>query len=212
MSKFDYSNTDDHKFYQFGVKVVPAIARMSFKYKVTGTENFPKEGPYIIASNHIYVMDPGFVAMICDRPVHFMTKKEAFEKGIFSKILTGANAFPVNRGGAAGDSIAYAVKLLQEGKILGIFPEGHRSDDGRPAKARPGIAKIIKEAKVDVVPVSIFNDEGCKKGSKLSIRVGKPIKFEEFGLTDESGREEMRSAADFVMQKITALWEEGHCE
>ena len=137
-----------------------------------------------------------------------MGKKELFENPVVKYFLSKLNGFPIVRGGADKEALDYAINVAKEGKILGIFPEGTRSKDYKPARAKSGVALIAKEAKADVLPVSIYNCDNMKRGTKLTIRFGEVIPYEKLGLT----REEIKECAKFIMSEIVKLWEMGHCE
>ena len=141
-----------------------------------------------------------------------MGKKELFEKPVIRKILAKANGFPIVRGGADKEALNYAIRVVKEGHILGIFPEGTRSKDFKPARAKSGVAVIAKEAKADILPVSIYNCDEMKKGTKLTIRFGEVIPYEKLGITEDGPKEEVREAAKTVMAEIVKLWGMGHCE
>lgn len=213
MKEFDYSVIKDSGFYDRARPFGKALSKLFYKVCYTGLENIPKEGGFILASNHMCAIDPGFIGLaIEDRQIHFMGKKELFEKPIIGTFYRKLNGFPVNRGGAASQSVNYAIRLVKEGNIFGIFPEGTRSKDHRPGKARPGVAKIAMESHADILPVAVYNCDEMKKHTKVTVRFGKLIPYSELGLTDESDKEELKAAADLIMSRITALWEEGHCE
>ena len=108
-------------------------------------------------------------------------------------------------------AIDFSEEIIKNGWVLGIFPEGTRSKDFKPARGKSGIALIAKQTKADVLPVSIYTDEEYKKGTKLTVRFGNVIKNEELGFTEERSAKELRNATKRIMGDITALWEEGHC-
>ncbi len=214
MKGFDYSKVHEEKelydkLRPFGNKVI----RKMFDVRFTGQENIPEEGGFIIASNHIQAVDPLMIAAgVEKRQIHYMGKKELFEKPIISKLFKAVNGFPIVRGGADKEALSYAERVVTEGHILGIFPEGTRSKDGKPARPKSGVGVIAKKAKANVLPVAIFNDENLEKGSKLTIRYGKLIPYEEFGFTEDGSKEEIKNCAHIVMDEIIKLWEMGHCE
>lgn len=214
MKGFDYSQVKkEEKLYDQLRPLGNTIVNSLYKVEYSGTENIPAEGGFIIASNHVKALDPVFIALgVKDRQIHFMGKKELFEKPIVRSLLKKANGFPIVRGGADTEALDYAIRVVKEGKILGMFPEGTRSKDYKPARAKSGVALIAKEAKADILPVSIYNSDNMKKGSKLTIRFGEVIPFEKLGLNDESPREDIRNSAKYIMSEIVKLWEMGHCE
>ena len=102
--------------------------------------------------------------------------------------------------------------MLRKGFVLGIFPEGTRSKDGNPAKAKRGVADLAFNTKSGVLPVSVYNNEGLKKHTKYTVRFGEYIPYENLGFSEEGTREEKTECADSIMNEIVALWEEGHCK
>ncbi len=213
MKGFDYSEIKDSKTYDSLRPLGERITNMLYKVEYVGLENVPKEGGFILASNHMKALDPLFIAIaIKDRQLHFMGKKELFENPIIKWALSKVNGFPIVRGGADTEALDYAIRIPKEGHILGIFPEGTRSKDFKPARAKRGVALIAKEAKADILPVSIYSADQMKKGTKLTIRFGELIPYESLGFTEEGSKEELKNCAKFVMDEITKLWEMGHCE
>ena len=213
MKGFDYSEIKDSSLYETLRPLGERIAAKLYKIEYVGLENVPKEGGFILASNHMKALDPLFISLgIKDRQLHFMGKKELFENPITKWALTKVNGFPIVRGSADPEALNYAIRIPQEGHILGIFPEGTRSKDFKPARAKRGIALIAKEAKANVLPVSIYSADEMKKGTKLTIRFGELIPYEKLGFTEEGSREELKAAANYVMDEIVKLWEMGHCE
>ena len=116
------------------------------RLKVEGTENIPKDGPLVIASNHLSLLDPPVLGTAATRKVHFMAKEELFVPvlGTIYKIL---GAFPVRRGGADRAAIKHGIDILESGQVLAIFPEGTRSKTGELGKAQPGALMMASKAK-----------------------------------------------------------------
>ena len=211
--RYDYEHIKERKIYDILRPIGHLWLKCAFKYEYAGVENIPEGGGFIIAGNHMHLLDPMAIALAMDdRQMHFMAKKELFDHLFTRFIFTCVNGFPVARGRADTAAMDYACRIPGEGKILGIFPEGTRSKDGKIARPKRGIATIVAKAKCDIVPVSIYNNEGFKKHTRVTVRFGKPIKYEELSLGDEPSREELKAAADYIMDKIKVLWEEGHCE
>lgn len=213
MKGFDYSKVTEGGFYDAMRPVGKAVENMLYKIEYVGTENIPENGGFILASNHVNALDPVFIALgMKKRQLHFMGKKELFENPLVKFFLTKLNGFPIVRGGADSEALNYAIRIVKEGYVLGIFPEGTRSKDFKPARAKSGVAAIAKEAKADILPVAIYTSDDMKKHTKLTIRFGEVIPFEKLGLSDESSRDEIRGCAQNIMGEITKLWEMGHCE
>ncbi|MBQ8015093.1 MAG: 1-acyl-sn-glycerol-3-phosphate acyltransferase [Clostridia bacterium] len=213
MKGFDYSTIKESKIYDKLRPVGKTIVKMLYKVEYVGLENIPKEGGVILASNHVDALDPVFIGIaIEDRQLHFMGKKELFENPVTKWALSKLNGFPIVRGGADTEALDYAIRIPKEGHILGIFPEGTRSKTFKPARAKSGVGLIAKEAKANILPVSIYTSDDMKKGTKLTIRFGEVIPYEKLGLSEEASREEIKNCAKFIMEEITKLWEMGHCE
>ena len=106
--------------YPLGKFLVSVLFKILFKIKVIGKENIPKNGPVIICSNHISNYDPPTVGMTAPRTIHFMAKEELFEKKGLGFILRNVNAFPVKRGMRDRNALRKGLKLLDEGKVLGL--------------------------------------------------------------------------------------------
>lgn len=213
MKGFDYSKVTEGGLYDRMRPVGIALEKMLYKVEYIGEENIPEKGGFILASNHVNALDPVFIALgMKKRQLHFMGKKELFENPIVKFFLSKLNGFPIVRGGADSEALNYAIRIVKEGYVLGIFPEGTRSKDYKPARAKSGVAAIAKEAKADILPVSIYTSDDMKKGTKLTIRYGELIPYEKLGINEESSREEIRGCAQNVMGEIKKLWEMGHCE
>ncbi|MBR2957492.1 MAG: 1-acyl-sn-glycerol-3-phosphate acyltransferase [Clostridia bacterium] len=209
---FDYSVVKDRKYYDIVKGPCKFLLKLGLRIKCEGVENIPKEGAFILASNHIHFVDPAVLLANFPRPIHFMAKVEAFKYKITAWLLTQLNTFPVSRGRSDKASIDYAVKLIENGCVMGIFPEGTRSKDLKPHKAKAGVALIARQTKADILPCSIYCEKKGGLFRKITVRYGELIKYEELGLTEESSTRELREATDKIMGEIVELWEEKHCD
>ena len=213
MKGFDYSVLKDSKFYDRMRPLGKLIEKSRYDIEYIGLENVPKEGGFILASNHVHALDPVILGIpIKERQLHFMGKKELFENPVIKFFLTKMNGFPIVRGSIDSEALKYAIRIVDEGRILGIFPEGTRSREHKPGRAKRGVAVIAKAAKSPVLPVSIYNRDGMKRKSKVTVRFGEMIPFEELGFTEEGSKTEEKAAATYIMDRILDLWRQGHCE
>jgi 1-acyl-sn-glycerol-3-phosphate acyltransferases len=142
---------------------------------VEGRENIPKEGGVIIAPNHISIWDPPVTGAMMKRPMKSMAKQELFDIPIFGFFMKRVNSFPVKRGVHDMSAMRNAFYLLENGNALLMFPEGTRSKDGKPGKARAGVGMVACNAQVPVIPVKIENTDKFFKLKKVKIKYGKPI-------------------------------------
>jgi 1-acyl-sn-glycerol-3-phosphate acyltransferase len=198
--------------------LIGPMLRISFPTKIVGAENVPPDGGAILVSNHLAVADSFFLPLHLKRRVTFLAKSEYFtEKGIkgwFKKqFFSGMGQVPVDRTGAnaAQDALDTGVRLLKEGHLLGIYPEGTRSPDGRLYKGKTGVARMALEAGVVVIPVAMFNTQKVNPiGSKLwrparvRIQIGRPLDFSRYeGMAGDRFVE--RSMTDEIMYRLMQL-------
>lgn len=213
MYEFNYKEVKEYVFYDLARPFMRGFFKPFYRIRVEGAEKVPDEGGFILASNHVSAADPIFFASnVKNRRIHFMAKKEVF-KNIFAKwIITHYNAFPIERGNSDKTALEYAITLLEQGRVLGIFPEGTRSRDGTPRQPKAGVGLIAKSARADVLPAAICIEGKLHRGSEVVIRFGELIRFEEFSFSEEDKSHEFREAAEYIMGKIAALREESVCE
>lgn len=198
--------------------VVGPIILGLFRPWLRGLENIPKEGGVILASNHLSFVDSIFLPLVVDRRVVFLAKSEYFTgkglKGWFTRVFFEASGqLPIDRSGgkASEASLNTGLQVLADGKVLGIYPEGTRSPNGILYRGRTGIARLVLEAGVPVIPVAMVGTaEVMPIGSKLpkirriGIVLGEPLDFSRFsGL--ESDRFILRSVTDEIVDEIRRL-------
>ncbi|RVW05631.1 lysophospholipid acyltransferase family protein [Rhodococcus xishaensis] len=186
--------------------------------KIEGVEHIPSDGPAILASNHQAVLDSFFFPLRVRRRITFLAKSEYFTgrglKGAFQRwFFSVVGQVPIDRTGAdaAKDALDAGLRVLSQGKLLGIYPEGTRSPDGRLYKGKTGMARLALESGVKVIPVAMIgtakvNPIGSKmwRPAKVTIRVGEPIDFSRFeGMGGNRFVE--RAVTDEVMYKLMRL-------
>ena len=196
--------------YFFLLRTVTPFARLLFRIRYVGRENIPKEGKLIVCSNHRSVIDPYLVAVPFKRQLHFMAKSELFqEHGKFAAwFLRKMGAFPVRRDKGDTESIRKAAEILEQGEILGIFPQGRVVFDTSSFRPKAGFALLAARTKAPVLPVSIYREgEKMRFRSKVTIRIGPVIPYEELGLEDSS-REGLKQASALLAEKINGQLEE----
>lgn len=198
--------------------LVGPLLRLVFRPRIEGAENVPSDGPAILASNHLSYADWLFMPLTLSRRVTFVAKAEYFTspgiKGWFQKkFFSGAGQVPIDRSGAsaAEGALASAKRILGEGELFGIYPEGTRSHDGKLYRGRTGVARLALELGVRVIPVAVVGTDlvappGKKFGSitRPMVRFGKPLDFSRYeGL--ENDRFILRSITDEIMYEIMRL-------
>ncbi|HET6651630.1 MAG TPA: lysophospholipid acyltransferase family protein [Nocardioides sp.] len=197
---------------------VGPVLKLVFRPQAEGAEHVPDEGAAILASNHLSYADWLFMPLTLARRVTFVAKAEYFTspgiKGWFQKkFFSGAGQVPIDRSGAsaAEGALKAAKKILGQGELFGIYPEGTRSHDGRLYRGKTGVARLALEMKVPVVPVAVVGTDvvappGKKFGSftRPLVRFGAPLDFSRYeGL--ENDRFILRSITDEIMYEIMRL-------
>jgi 1-acyl-sn-glycerol-3-phosphate acyltransferase len=207
-------------FFYFAVKLLIAgpILKTFFRPWVIGLENIPVDGPAILASNHLSFSDSVFLPVMLDRHVSFLAKSDYFTgkglKGWLTKLffnVTGQLSIDRSGGKASEASLNTGLGVLQKGELLGIYPEGTRSPDAKLYRGRTGVARMVLEARVPIIPVAMIDTEkvmpiGTKlpKIRRIGIIIGKPLDFSRFeGL--ESDRFVLRSITDEIMYELHRL-------
>ena len=194
------------------------VLRLVFRPKAFGTDHVPEEGPAILASNHLSYADWLFMPLTLTRRVTFVAKAEYFTtpgvKGWFQKkFFSGAGQVPIDRSGAnaAEGAMKSAMKILAEGDLFGIYPEGTRSHDGKLYRGKTGVARLALETGANVIPVAVVGTDvvappGKKFGRVIRpvVRFGEPLDFSRYeGL--EKDRYILRSITDEIMYEIMQL-------
>lgn len=173
-----------------------------FRIKRNGIENIPKEGGVIIAYNHRSNWDPVIASITCTRQLRFMAKEELFKNPVFGALIKKLGAFPVRRGKGDIGAMKSSLKILKNGEVMLMFPEGHRIKDGRKVKAKPGVAAIAQMAHVNVVPACISGKYSWM--SKITVTYGKPVSLEEYYGQKLDG-EKLQEIADGILDEIRLL-------
>ncbi len=186
--------------------------------KVEGLEYVPSSGPAILASNHLAVMDSFFLPLVVRRRITFLAKAEYFTgtglKGWFSRwFFTAVGQVPIDRtdADAAQAALNTAEQVLAHGKLLGMYPEGTRSPDGRLYKGKTGLARLALHTGVPVIPVAmigtnVVNPPGTSmlRPGRVTVRFGKPMDFSRFeGMAGNRFIE--RAVTDEVIYELMGL-------
>ena len=194
------------------------ILKALFRPWVRGMENIPNSGPVILASNHLSFSDSIFLPLQSRRPVVFLAKSEYFTGRGFKGALTrwffkATGQLPIDRSGgrASEASLNTGLRVLAQGQVLGIYPEGTRSPDGRLFRGRTGIARMALESKVPVIPVAMIDTEKVQpigrrlpRIRRIGIIVGEPLDFSRFdGM--EGDRVILRAVTDEIMYELMKL-------
>jgi 1-acyl-sn-glycerol-3-phosphate acyltransferase len=205
-------------FYWVVKAILTPILRTLFRPWIDHPEYIPSDGPAILASNHLSFSDSIFLPLVIPRRVTFLAKADYFTgKGVKGKLnkafFSGVGQVPIDRsGGAASDAaLRTAKRILADGNLLGLYPEGTRSPDGRLYRGKTGVARMALEAGVPVIPVAMINTDVVQPTGKViprlgrvGIKVGKPLDFSRYqGM--EGDRFVLRSITDEIMYELMLL-------
>lgn len=160
-------------FYWFTQVITGLLARILFQLKVTGSENIPSKGAFILASNHRSNLDPFIIAAATERKLSFMAKKELFQTEFSAKVMKMLNAIELNREGMDRSALKKGLVLLRTGRGLLLFPEGKRSVDGRLGPGKAGVALFAFGANVPVIPTFIRGTGEAMPPHSHSIKLAK---------------------------------------
>jgi 1-acyl-sn-glycerol-3-phosphate acyltransferase len=198
--------------------VLGPILKLLFRPWVEGMENLPKDGAAILASNHLSFSDSIFLPLMAPRRITFLAKAEYFTgRGIKGKLtkgfFAGVGQVPIDRSGGRASEAALkkGLEILKNGELLGLYPEGTRSPDGRLYRGKTGIARMALEAGVPVIPVAMINTFEIQPPGKVvprvmrvGIRIGKPLDFSRYeGMSGD--RFVLRSITDEIMYELMQL-------
>jgi 1-acyl-sn-glycerol-3-phosphate acyltransferase len=197
---------------------VRPLVRLLFRPQKQGFANIPATGAAILASNHLSYLDPVFLPAIVDRPISFLAKNDYFTgKGLSGRFVRwfflAIGQLPMDRsGGAASEtSLGAGLQHLATGGLLGIYPEGTRSVDGRLYRGRTGAARMVLQAHVPVIPIAMTGTfevmpphAKFPRIRRIGIIVGEPLDFSRYE-GKQNDREVLRQITDEIMQAIEKL-------
>ncbi len=200
------------RIYKTSQRLFARLVLGLYRIRVYYAEREPSEGNYLLCANHTAAMDPFILAAaLRKQQTHFMGKKELFRIPLLAGLLRMFGAFPVDRSGDVG-AIRTTMTLLQDGKCVGMFPQGTRCPGVAPMEAadklKNGAGMLCVRTRVSVLPVCIR-----AKGNKLrmlggaDVIVGEPIPYEAFGVSEPSHSEYVRVTEE-IFSRICALYQE----
>ncbi|MEY4962136.1 MAG: hypothetical protein RLZZ249_833 [Actinomycetota bacterium] len=198
--------------------VLGPILHVLFRPWIRGKQNIPKSGGAILASNHLSFSDSIFLPLKVSRPVTFLAKSDYFTgKGLKGAItrwfFKATGQLPIDRSGgkASEDSLNTGLGVLERGLLLGIYPEGTRSPDGKLYRGRTGIARMVLQARVPVVPVAMIDTEKVQrigqtvpKIRRVGVVMGDQLDFSRFAGMDGE-RAVLRAVTDRIVYDIMRL-------
>ena len=192
-------------FRKIVVSLIRLFCLIVFRVKKVGEENIKKEGAYIICANHRSNWDPPILVSSTKRLNYIMAKEELFKNNFIKWIAKKCCVFPVKRGKRDIESIKFALKVLNQGDILTIFPEGTRNGMEKNGKAQNGAAFLAIRTGIPVIPVGI---QGVLKPfHKIKLNYGKPLDFSKYK-TNKPEKDVLETVSKEIMDNIIMLTKE----
>ncbi|HLQ33298.1 MAG TPA: lysophospholipid acyltransferase family protein [Chloroflexota bacterium] len=196
-------------FYEACRPVIAALLWALADFRLEGKERVPREGPLIVASNHLHLADPPLLGGVLPRYVRFMAKQEAF-KFPFGLIFAPAyGAFPVRRNQMDRQALRRAERILSEGGVVGMFPEGHRSHGKGLLPAFDGAALLARRSGAPILPVGIAGTEAVfntKPRWPITVRIGEPFRVRTGCPLSEATRDIMCRIAGLLPERYRGVY------
>ncbi len=194
--------------YRVAHAIVGLTIKPVFRLRAEGQQHIPKDGPVLIASNHLSVLDPIVIAYGVPRPVAYVAKAELFRLPVLSFILPRLFAIPLERGAGDLSAVKAAIRALNKGLAFGIFPEGTRSRDGKLQPFKTGAAAIAIRTGAKVVPAAVIGTDkawpvgqGPRPFRPITVRYGPPLDFSDKKLDKKS----LQAATEVLQEAVASL-------
>ncbi len=212
--------SDAPRMYRVLRRAIPPVANPYFHLRVEGLDNVPDRQPAILACNHLSFIDSIVLPMNVPRPVYFIGKADYWDSWRTRWFFQGTGVVPVHRGGdgKGEDSLRTGVEILGQGDLLGIYPEGTRSPDGRLYRGKTGPVRMALEADVPVIPCAVLGTERAlptgayrPRREPVTVRYGQPLHLSRY----RERRHDpfvLRSATDELMYEIMLLSEQEYVD
>jgi 1-acyl-sn-glycerol-3-phosphate acyltransferase len=199
--------------YQILKPIAVALMRLYFRLEINGQEHVPLTGPLLIVSNHVSVLDPPLVGGAAPRELYFLAKEELFRIPLVGRFIHALNARPVRRDGPDSRALKAALRFLEEGRALLVFPEGTRGVEGQLGEGKPGAGMLAVMSAAPVVPVHVSGTgralppgRAVPRPAKVRVRFGPPLHFK--AGPDDQRKERYREATREMMRAIAQLHEQ----
>lgn len=187
------------------VVLIRTFSKIVFRVETVGQKNVPTEGAYIMCANHQSNWDPPILVSCTKRKMYVMAKQELFKNKFIKWLADKCLVFPVKRGKMDLESMKFSLKVLKEGQILMLFPEGTRNGMEKNGRAQNGAAFMALRTGVPVIPVGIQGK--MKPFNKVTLNYGKPIDFSQYQ-TNKPEKELLDKVSKEIMDNIIMLTNE----
>jgi len=180
-------------WYRFARLCCKVFCHLVFKMKLSGTENVPKEGAFLLVSNHQSFLDPLLCGTPIKRHMYYLARDSLFRNPFFGRLISSIDVLPIKRGHADLGAVKKIISKLRQGSGVCLFPEATRTSDGKIAELKPGFGILCKRGKAAIVPMVIDGAFECwprhkkmfTKGAQITVTYGEMISFEQIKQMDE---------------------------
>jgi 1-acyl-sn-glycerol-3-phosphate acyltransferase len=188
--------------YRFFRILLRLLFRLLYRVKIEGLQHIPAQGPVILCSNHISLLDPPLVGTYLSRKLRYMAKAELFRIPLFGRLITHLGAVPVKRGGVSKETIKRVLEILRQGEMICIFPEGTRSS--QLSMGKKGAASFALKTGATVIPAAIIGDYKLFRPMKLIY--GSPVDLDPY--REDASSDQLEAATNAIMDAIRRLLEQ----
>jgi 1-acyl-sn-glycerol-3-phosphate acyltransferase len=190
------------------ILTVPTI--LIYRVRTVGRENVPRQGPLVLAPNHLSQMDHFFIGVYLRRKIRFMAKSQLFGPPVLTYIYRHGGVFPVRRGHKDEEAFETAYELLRQGEMLLVYAEGGRSRSGELGEPKPGIGRIALESGAPIVPVAIHGSARVRRWKRLrfpkvTVQFGEPLSY---AVEQAPSRERQLEVAGEIFNRVREMYEE----
>ena len=195
------------KLYAFLKGLLSGLLKLIYNLRVSGQENVPADGAYVVVCNHISLGDVIVLGVACKRQIHFMAKKELFKIPLLSGLIKALGAFPVDRKGNPAAAVKTSIRHLKDGRLVGMFPQGTRSRNisVEDTEFKTGAAFAAYKSQSGIIPAFIkTKNQKFRFFARTDITFGSPIPFEALGFS-EGGRDELDNATQIIKDAVFEL-------
>lgn len=209
------------RFYRVVKFILTPILRGLYGVKAEGLDSFPKEGPVIVVANHVSFLDSFWIPLAVPRRMVYLAKAEYFESWKTRWFFRALGMIPVKRDVKEKTEAALqaGAEVLEEGGVIGLYPEGTRSPDGRLYRGRTGVARLVLRSGAPVVPVGLVGSREVmpkdakfpKPWGRVTVRFGEPLSFDRY-LEQAEDRFVLRTITDEIMYEIMALSDQSYVD
>lgn len=198
------------KFYSGVKKLLGGLIRRLYRVRIIGAENEPTDGAFIVCSNHLSNHDVLILFSSLKRQLRFLAKAELFKVPLLKQFVSALGAYPIKRGSSDLAALKKTISLLNDGQVVGFFPQGHRFPGVHPVETevQSGVGLVTAKAKARVLPV-LIETKGfkVKMFRKTVVRIGKPIEFEHYGEL-QGNKNDYVTISQSIFKSICAMSEQ----